>query len=184
MRTSLKERIQAGMNTTTTNNISEDACVVMCPPHPQYGGTRHDSRLKTLTQELTKHKISSLRFDYGEWSGGTKEVQDAVEAVELANQDWAETSLFGYSFGAGIAARASTKTQVSSLALLAPPPDAAEHITDIPTYVIAGKQDTTLDSSPVTDLVENHEWLDSNHFFTNHTKEAAEKFANFYDSIH
>lgn len=182
MRPTLHERIQSGSHAVATDQAEGDRCVVMCPPHPQYGGNKNDSRLTATAEALNRRGLSALRFDYGDWTGGEGETRDAVHAVEHAHEGWSHVGLFGYSFGAGIAAKASQKTNVTALGLLAPPPEAAEHLPDTPTYVIAGTNDTTLDSSQVAEQAEDSRWVNANHFFTGAIDEVAEKFADFFDS--
>lgn len=181
MRPTLHERIEAGSDAVTTDTANGDRCVVMCPPHPQYGGTRHDSRLTTVAEALVRHGISALRFDYGDWTGGEAETRDAVDAVNHAHERWSKVGLFGYSFGAGISARASTHSDIEALGLLAPPAEAAEHLPDLPFFVVAGNSDTTLDSTAVTEQVEEADWVDANHFFTGVMDDVAEGFAEFFD---
>lgn len=181
VRTTLHERMQAGTNAVVTNHVDGDSCVVLCPPHPQYGGTKHDPRLKAVADALNRQGLSEMRFDYGDWTGGEGETRDAVNAVEHSRERWSHVGLFGYSFGAGIAARTSEQIEVEALGLLAPPPEAADYLPELPLIVVAGRNDTTLDSSPVMERASEAEWVDSNHFFTGVKNDVAERFAGFFD---
>jgi len=44
--------------------------VLLCPPHPEYGGSREDLRLVTVANELANSGISALCFDYSAYTGG------------------------------------------------------------------------------------------------------------------
>lgn len=181
MRTTLKERLQAGADAVTTDHADGDRCVVLCPPHPQYGGNKHDVRLKSVADALNERELSALRFDYGDWTGGEGETRDAINAVEHSRERWSHVGLFGYSFGAGIAARATQQTDVEALGLLAPPADAADSLPETPILVVAGRNDSTLDSTAVADSVDDSVWVEADHFFTEAMNDVSERFAGFFD---
>lgn len=78
------------------------AVVVACPPHPQYGGRRTDRRLQAVSEAVAPDR-ACLRFDYGEWTGGSGELDDARNACQWASEQFDHVGLFGYSFGGTIA---------------------------------------------------------------------------------
>lgn len=101
--------------------------VVLCHPHPQYGGSRHDHVLSTLFDELPQHGFAALRFDFRRTFGGAiDERLDARAALDLLADVTAERTpgvplhLFGYSFGA-IVALGVHDARLASHVLLAPP---------------------------------------------------------------
>ena len=55
--------------------------VILCPPHPLYGGTRNDTRIVRIARELASRGISALCIDYGSYSKGVEEVQNVLDAV-------------------------------------------------------------------------------------------------------
>jgi len=81
--------------------------VVLCPPHPLYGGSRNDMRLTKVTEKLVINGISAFCIDYGSYGRGVKEVQDASAAVNYLRKNCKSVGLFGYSFGAVIASVAT-----------------------------------------------------------------------------
>jgi len=84
--------------------------VVLCPPHPLYGGNRNDTRLVRIAKELALHNISTLCIDYGSYGGGAKEVQDVLSALSHMEKKVRSLGLGGYSFGAVVASNAAAKT--------------------------------------------------------------------------
>jgi len=83
--------------------------VVLCPPHPLYGGNRNDTRLVRIAKELALHNISTLCIDYGTYGRGIKEVQDVLSAVSYMGKRVRSLGLGGYSFGAVVASNAASK---------------------------------------------------------------------------
>lgn len=136
-----------------------DRCVVACPPHPQFGGSRSDRRLTAVAEALADRKIACLRFDYGPWDHGNGELDDATNAVACATERFDRVGIFGYSFGAMIAILAAARDGVGCVSALAPDrrlgndldPIAALDSIAVPVQVIYGERDTTVDWQPVVD---------------------------------
>jgi alpha/beta superfamily hydrolase len=136
------------------------ACVVACPPHPELGGRRSDTRLRAVGDALTDRGVACLRFDYGPWDEGRGEQRDARSALAWADERFDAIGLFGYSFGAGVALCATVDAEPGpgALSVLAPPAtlggtDVAACLPDLdlPLQVIVGERDVTVDSGPVAD---------------------------------
>jgi alpha/beta superfamily hydrolase len=103
---------------------------VVCHPHPLFGGTMHNKVVTTLAKTLQHAGLTTIRFNFrgvgrseGVYGEGDGEVADLLAVV-----DWLEESnpqqplwLAGFSFGAYIAARASTEIEVHQLITVAPP---------------------------------------------------------------
>lgn len=137
-----------------------EAVVVACPPHPQYGGSRRDGRLRAVAQALNDRSVDCLRIDYGAWDGGRGETEDVASALAWAADRHAPVGLFGYSFGAGVALRvAAGRTGLRAVSVLAPPAtsvedgDAAAAVDsiDAPLQVVVGERDTTVEWEPVVE---------------------------------
>ncbi|CAN5454901.1 alpha/beta hydrolase [soil metagenome] len=99
------------------------AGVVVCHPHPQYGGSRHDQVVSALFEGLPELGISVLRFDFRRTYGhGIDERLDAVAALDLMAERLPDVPmhLVGYSFGAMVALGVSDRTPASRV-VIAPP---------------------------------------------------------------
>jgi hypothetical protein len=88
--------------------------VVICHPHPAFGGRMDTPLVLALDEALAGRGLSTVRFNFrgldgsgGRASGGLDEWQDVRAVAEWVRQnDAPRTALVGYSFGALMAARA------------------------------------------------------------------------------
>jgi alpha/beta superfamily hydrolase len=88
--------------------------VVVCHPHPAFGGRMDTPLVLALEEALARRGLSTLRFNFrglgrsgGRASGGLWEHEDVRAAVEwLRRRGAPSVALAGYSFGALMAARA------------------------------------------------------------------------------
>ena len=197
---------------TANERASADAVVVACPPHPQHGGTRSDSRLTAVSAALGEREIDCLRFDYGPWDEGRGECRDVRNACRWAIERYDSVGLFGYSFGATMAllaagdATAEDAPEVpSAVSALAPDSggfgsdrtpnadrdddrDAVRALDSIPspTQVIYGERDTTVTWEPIVSYARERdlavEALSADHFFVGQSRKAAARVASFLGS--
>ena len=86
--------------------------VVLCPPHPLHGGSRHDTRIIRVARELASHDISALCIDYGSYGKGVKEVQNVLDAICFMRKRVDALGLLGYSFGAVVASNVAVQTDI------------------------------------------------------------------------
>ena len=87
--------------------------MVICHPHPQYGGTMENSVVLALRNAAWNLGIGTLRFNFrgtgnseGEHTDGIHEIDDAISAVGYVRAQGVDIEhiyIGGYSFGAGIA---------------------------------------------------------------------------------
>ena len=107
------------------------AGIVVCHPHPQYGGDMHNNVVTVLCEALTERGIAALRFNFrgvgrstGAYDGGRGEALDTAAALEcLMGSEEIETTAVGaagYSFGA-LTALAAADDRARALALVSPP---------------------------------------------------------------
>jgi alpha/beta superfamily hydrolase len=105
--------------------------VVVCHPHPQYGGDMQNNVVVAACEALAQHGFAALRFNFrgvgaseGEFDRGKGERNDAVAALahlaSLPEIDAKRVGLAGYSFGAIVAAEAASG-DLCALALVSPP---------------------------------------------------------------
>lgn len=92
---------------------TSSAGVVLCPPHPLYGGNRNDTRIVKVATELGTHNILALCIDYGSYGKGIKEVQNAVDAISFMRKRVSFLGLLGYSFGAVVASNAAARVKIN-----------------------------------------------------------------------
>jgi alpha/beta superfamily hydrolase len=108
---------------------SPRAAVVLCHPHPQYGGTMRSIVISALFDALPRLGYACIRFNFrgvegsaGSYSEGRDEPLDVVAAIDAIAPDLPETPivLVAWSFGADIALQV-TDARVSGWVAIAPP---------------------------------------------------------------
>ncbi len=97
---------------------SSSTGVILCPPHPLYGGSRNDSRIVKVAKELALHDISALCIDYGKYGRGIKEVQNVLDAISFMRKNVKSLGLLGYSFGAVVASNTAARSEVDGFVAL------------------------------------------------------------------
>jgi alpha/beta superfamily hydrolase len=100
---------------------SSRAGVVICHPHPLYGGDMRNSVVEAIEKGFSGQGYSTLTFNFrgvgrskGEYDEGEGEVNDALAALNFLKghlNDDAHIILAGYSFGAWIISRAAMKAE-------------------------------------------------------------------------
>lgn len=106
--------------------------VVVCHPHPLYGGTMHNNVTYAIADALMKSGIAALLFNFrgvggsqGSYGGGLAEQQDVGAALDWLGSakgvDGDRMGLAGYSFGAGVAFPVGCRdARVKAIALVSP----------------------------------------------------------------
>lgn len=106
--------------------------VIVCHPHPLYGGDMFNNIVVAICQELSRNSVVAFRFNFrgvgnsgGAFGGGVGEQEDVKAALDfiLSSPDIDPTKigLAGYSFGASVAlAAAFQDDRVNLLALVSP----------------------------------------------------------------
>lgn len=136
--------------------------VVICHPHPQFGGTMDNKVVTTLARAATDVGWSAVRFNFrgvgasaGAFDHGEGEHEDARAVLAWAARQWLgdPPALAGFSFGAWVAMRLALDASVSRLLTVAPPVDRFAHFPDraprCPWWVIQGLADEVVDASRV-----------------------------------
>jgi alpha/beta superfamily hydrolase len=136
-----------------------EAGVVICHPHPRYGGDMDSPVVLTAIDACMSQGLATLRFNFrgvgdsgGGWDEGRGERDDVRAALAHLRgllRGPARVGLAGYSFGAAMsAAVAAGGEPLAGLALIAPPlaspswPGAGSLPGTIPLLVVAGSDDT------------------------------------------
>lgn len=108
------------------------AGVVVCHPHPLYGGDMSNSVVQAVAAALCEKSMAALRFNFrgvgrshGVFDDGIGEQEDVSEALTalayIEGVDQARIGLAGYSFGARVALAVAAKDdRVRALAAISP----------------------------------------------------------------
>jgi alpha/beta superfamily hydrolase len=93
--------------------------VLVCHPHPQYGGTMHSKVVYRMARGLRRAGAVVLRFNYrgvnlseGKYDGGIGETEDARASLAVLRSRYAALpfSLAGFSFGSRIILKLGCET--------------------------------------------------------------------------
>jgi alpha/beta superfamily hydrolase len=142
--------------------------VVVCHPHPQYGGNMNNKVAHTLARAFLRAGFSALRFNFrgtgaseGEYDSGVGELDDALAAMNWMRDHNAALPFWfaGFSFGAAVAVKAAAATAVDGLISVAPAisrfASALETQPDCPWLVVQGDKDE------LVDIDETLAWINS-----------------------
>ncbi len=97
--------------------------VVLCHPHPQFGGTLDNKVVQTLSRAFLQLGYRTVRFNFrgvggsaGQWDNGRGEVDDALAVIdaERAAHPGLPLALGGFSFGGYVAAQAASRLQAGA----------------------------------------------------------------------
>jgi uncharacterized protein len=113
--------------------LAAERAVVLCHPHPLYGGTLNNAIVVSVAKRLLESAAESvawLRFNYrgvgkseGRYDAATREVLDVLAAFAEARYRLpnGKVGVMGYSFGAGVAYRAAVRDgRIDRVCLVAP----------------------------------------------------------------
>jgi len=168
----LEEKVQFGeggiyLHGLIHRGARDSRAVVLCAPHPNFGGTMDFFLLVDLVRELSKEGFSTLRFNYRDvYGGGSGEVDDVVKAAELLrkqrNVNPQRLGLVGYSFGGSLVIVAAERVKPKVIVSISPQTRPFETKLDVvdyarrirsPIMLIHGKAD---DRVPYSESEEIH----------------------------
>jgi alpha/beta superfamily hydrolase len=107
--------------------------VIVCHPHPLYGGSMDNNVVYILSETLTQASLASFKFNFrgvggsqGEFSQGIGEQEDVEAAISFISTvkevDSKRIGLAGYSAGAGFALPIGLNdVRIRALAAISPP---------------------------------------------------------------
>ena len=135
--------------------------IVLCHPHPQYGGTMYDDVLDTAAAVARRHRFATIRFNFrgvgdssGRYDNGVGEVDDLLAVVDWTRERIGAKPLWvgGYSFGSNIAWRGLARCgDVEGVVLIAPPVammDFSARPSRLPNLtIVAGERDDFVDAN-------------------------------------
>ena len=182
--------------------------IVLCHPHPQYGGTMANPVIRTLFKALVSQGNAVIRFNFrgvqesaGEFGNGIGEKDDLKEIITylLEKSDVSSVWIIGYSFGAAIGLAKINNPELNRrikgyVAISYPFTFIPDFINDIeadkPKFFIMGDQDdfTSLPNfentlKTIPEPKESYIFKGINHFWIGNEQELTKKIINFV-SLH
>jgi uncharacterized protein len=164
---------------------SPTAGVVICHPHPLYGGDMENPVVVRVQEVCSALGLATLRFNFrgvgasgGVHAGGVGEQDDAVVALDTLAKAIGNGALAiaGYSFGSRIAALVGSRDRrIAGMALIAPPLAMSDFgfLEDrkIPTLALVGTRDQYCTPESFASFVAARPWITTatiegaDHFF-------------------
>jgi len=181
------------------NRIPRPA-VVLCHPHPLYGGNMENNVIVAISQALVQKKIMVLRFNFrgtgqsqGRFDQGSGEQDDACAALSFLSEhpevDSARLGISGYSFGGMIALSAGESQELVKAIAVVSPVVKPGMLRDCkkPKLILCGDNDRVVSTTKI--LKETAEMAEPktvdiipgvDHFWVGREGKAAEKIASFF----
>ncbi len=177
--------------------------IVICHPHPQYGGDMYNVIVASLAQSLCNAGFAALRFHFrgvdmseGSFDGGIGEIEDATAALEFLslceNVDASRVGVAGYSFGAAVALAAVSRSNLpQAIASIACPSRVFNEMSAqellLPKLLILGEHDHDFPAQQFkfmarrfTDPKEVEVIRGADHFFGGHVSEVVGLTTDFF----
>jgi alpha/beta superfamily hydrolase len=175
--------------------------VVVCHPHPLYGGSMHNNVVDAACSSLGKEKIGWLKFNFrgvgksgGRFDNGIGEKEDARAAISFgegqARIDPGQIGLCGYSFGSLVAFPVAVEdARVKAVAGIAPfvQPENLLSRYARPKLLVCGTRDEFINSQALEKIMENMPdpkelalYPGVDHFWAGAEGEMAERVAQFF----
>jgi alpha/beta superfamily hydrolase len=175
--------------------------VVVCHPHPLYGGNMYNNVVHGVCEKLGKKKLAWLKFNFrevgesgGKFGGGIGEREDVKAAISFGEShpkiNPELTGLCGYSFGSSVAfSVAGEDPRVKAVAGISPfvqPETLLDHYTR-PKLFTCGSRDGFVDVKALEQLVrrlpepkELAVYPGADHFWAGEEEPMAEKVSRFF----
>ena len=142
----------SGKIEVSVSSSDSERSIVICHPHPLYGGSMNDMVVGVLASTFEASGFTTIRFNFrGVGASEGQHDEGAGESVDVeAVAEWLRAStgckelwLAGYSFGAGMALKAANVIKCDKLVLVAPPVVMMSDLPrpEMPTLAILGEDD-------------------------------------------
>jgi len=177
--------------------------VIVCHPHPLYGGSMDNNVVFGLCQELTQASFISFRFNFrgvgkseGAFDQGIGEQEDVEAAISyvasVKQVDSTQIGLAGYSAGAVFALPVGAKdTRIKALAAISSPFSMSDFeflkACRKPKFLISGSEDDLIPASELIefyqDIAEPKEYEiieGADHFWYGYESSLAKKVTGFF----
>ncbi|MEW5785125.1 MAG: alpha/beta fold hydrolase [Bacillota bacterium] len=167
------------------------AGVVLCHPHPLFGGTMNNNVISAVSRALVEKGIATLCFNFrgvgqseGSYDNGRGEADDARAAVSfLAGREEIDSSrlgLAGYSFGGAIALLAGMEDDTVKAVAAVSPAGLPEFGRAKPRLVVCGTWDSQI---PVSKILQEEERISGGGAGTVEIVEGADHFWRGYEAV-
>ena len=180
--------------------------VVLCHPHPLYGGSMDNNVILALEAALITNSIIAFMFNFrgvggsqGKFGDGINEQKDVTAAINwIVSQpevDVSKVGLVGYSFGAFVSLPvACDDKRIKAMALISPPLEPS-HISELkdcakPKFIVSGSEDAFVPPAQVELLnrklsgPKQFELISgADHFWWGYELIIAEKIADFFSPL-
>ena len=167
--------------------------VVVCHPHPLYGGNRHNMVVDAVFRALPATGFRALRFDFraehGDGVAETADVVAAIDALTAGQPDASPVFVVGYSFGAAVALR-TVDPRIRAVVAIAPPlPTMPVDPPTVPVLVLTPRHDQYCPPDVAESIVAT--WPDAeidivesaDHFLAGHTHAVARHAVAWLSSL-
>ena len=178
-------------------------CVVVCHPHPLYGGTMLSNVVVAICQALPQHSIAAFRFNFrgvgnsqGTFGGGSAEQEDVKAALafvlSVTNVDSKSLGLAGYSFGASVALPVALQDERVGLLTMVSPALSESGWEQLkgytkPKFIIVGDDDSFVPvecfrqhTVGIPEPGQCQVILGADHFWRGYEEEVAQRVAEFF----
>ena len=180
--------------------------VIVCHPHPLYGGSMDNNVVNSLSQALTEASIISFKFNFrgvgrsqGKFSQGVGEQEDVDAAISfittMGDVDATKLGLVGYSAGAVFAFPiGADDLRIKALAAVSPPftMSSFSFLKDClkPKLLICGSRDDFTSAGQFIAFCQNlpdpKEFVvidGADHFWLGHESDLATRVADFFTKV-
>ena len=191
---------------TIPGGVEPFPAVIVCHPHPLYGGSMDNNVVNALCEALTQKSLISLKFnfrgvgrsegEFGQGIGAQEDIDAAISFIGTVREaDSNRIGLVGYSAGAGFALPVGfNNSQIKALAAISPPLSMFDFgfLKDClkPNLLISGSGDDFTSSSQFLEFCQNlpqpteyHSIKGADHFWWGYESDLAAKIADFFNRV-
>lgn len=165
--------------------------VVLCHPHPQYGGSMNNNVTDAVSRAMTERGVAALLFNFrgvglseGVYDHGRGEMEDVRAAVSYLSGreeiDSARIGLIGYSFGGTIALAAGLQDDTVKAVAAVSPPELPDLSGPKPRLIVCGSKDTLVSASAI---LQERELIIGDGSGSVEIIEGADHFWNGYETV-
>ncbi len=189
-----------------SKSLIQNPVVLICHPHPQYGGNMHNNVVSGIFDKLINNDISCLRFNFrgvgrstGIHSDGLGEMSDVKACINflINKKNYERIIICGYSYGAAIGSSVINYSEkiIGYASISFPWEFMGSKYKELsqskkPKLFIQGNRDTIANYNK---FEENYEYYlnpktskiieGADHFYWGYEEQVSNEFLNFYSSL-